>query len=146
MKFYLVLDDKKESSVTVVCNKVTTAVRKIEELCLSAEENADLLYGYADDEIIPLEIPDIACFFTKNGKVFASVGNKEYATKLRIKQVLDIVDDSFIKINQGCVANVNQIDKFTVSFGGALKIVFRNGYSDYVSRRELSNIKRRFGL
>jgi hypothetical protein len=27
-----------------------------------------------------------------------------------------------------------------------LQVHFKNGYSDYVSRRELPNIKRRFGL
>ena len=29
MKFYLVLDDEKEPSVTIVCNKVTATVEKI---------------------------------------------------------------------------------------------------------------------
>ena len=146
MKFFLVLDEEKESSVTVVCNKVTATVRQIEALCKDAEEETGLLYGYADDEILPLELNRVICFYTKDGKVFASVGNKDYAIKLRIKQVLEIVDDSFIKINQGCVANVHCIEKFTASFGGALKVVFKNGYSDYVARREVSNLKRRFGL
>ena len=78
--------------------------------------------------------------------MFASVGDKEYVTKLRINKVLELVDDSFVKINQGCVANASHIQKFGVSLGGALKVVFKNGYCDYVSRRELPNIKRRFGL
>ena len=105
-----------------------------------------MLYGYADEEIFPLSLTDIACFFTRDNKVFASIKDKEYATKLRIKQVIELVDDSFIKINQGCVANVKHIEKFTVTFGGTLKVIFKNGYSDYVSRRELKNIKRRLGL
>ncbi len=146
MKFYLVIDDEREASVTVVCDKVTATVKKIEELCKDFDEQTELLYGYSENEIVPLELFRIACFFTKDGKVFASIEEKEYATKLRIKQVLELVDDSFIKINQGCVVNVNQIQKFTASFGGALKVVLKNGYSDYVARRELSNIKRRFGL
>ncbi len=146
MKFYLLLDDEKEASVTVVCGKVTETIRKIEELCKASEVERDLLYVYDDEEILPLELSTVTCFFTKDGKVFASIGDREYATKLRIKHVLEMVDDSFIKVNQGCIANVGQIQKFAVSFGGALRVVFKNGYSDYVSRRELSNIKRRFGL
>ena len=74
------------------------------------------------------------------------MAGKEYLTKLRIKSVLEIVDDSFIKINQGCVVNVKYIHSFGVSFGGSLKILLKNGYCDYVSRRELVNIKRRFDL
>ena len=75
-----------------------------------------------------------------------SMGGKEYATKLRIKDVVELADDSFVKINQGCVANVKRIKKFKVSFGGALRVIFEDGYSDYVSRRELPNVKRRLGL
>lgn len=119
MKFYLLLDDEKEPSVTVVCGKVTDTVRKIEELCKDFEAERELLYVYDEEEILPLDLSSVACFFTKEGKVFASIGNREYATKLRIKHVLEMVDDSFIKINQGCIANVGQIQKFSVSFGGA---------------------------
>ena len=146
MKFYLKLDDNAEPSITVVCRKVTPMVKKIEELCDTYDTEEELLYAYNDGEILPLELADVTCFFTKDGKVYASVGDKEYVTRLRIKQVMEMVDDSFVKINQGCVAKVSQIQRFTVSFGGALNVVFKNGYSDYVSRRELSNIKRRFGL
>lgn len=146
MKFYLKLDDTAEPSVTVVCHKVTPTVKEIEMLCNTFNTEDELLYAYANGEILPLELADVTCFFTKDGKVYVSVGDKEYVTKLRIKQVMEMVDDSFVKINQGCVAKVNQIQRFTVLFGGAMNVLFKNGYSDYVSRRELSNIKRRFGL
>ena len=33
MKFYLVIDKEKEPSVTIVTDKVTSVVSKIEELC-----------------------------------------------------------------------------------------------------------------
>lgn len=146
MKFYLVLDDDKEPSVTVVCNKVTATVEKIRELCNDAVSDYIPIYGYIDDEIVPLALACVSCFYTKDGKVFASMDGNDYATKLRIKDVMELIDDSFIKINQGCVVNVHYIQKFAASFGGALRVVLKNGYSDYVSRRELPNIKRRFGL
>lgn len=146
MKFFLVVDKEKEPSVTVVCNKVTRAVEKIEALCKQEGEDGDLLYGYLGDEIFPLELAEITCFFTRENKVYARVNQKDYATKLRIKEVVGLIDDSFIKINQGCVANVRRIKKFGVSFGGALRVTFEDGYTDYVSRRELQQVKRRFGL
>ena len=146
MKFFLVLDKEKQPSVTVVCSKVTLVVEKIEALCKEYDENEEIIYGYAEDEIFPLPLAEVACFFTKGSKVFAAVGQKEYVTKLRIKQIAELVDDCFIKINQGCIVNVKQVEKFAVSFGGALKIVLKNGRFDYVARREVKNIKRRFGL
>ena len=146
MKFFLEIDKEKEPSVTVVCNKVTRAITKIEELCKDVEEDGDILYGYLDEEIIPLELTEVTCFFTRENKVYARMQGKDYVTKIRIKDVLDLVDDSFIKINQGCVANVTLIKKFSASFGGSLRVFFKDGYCDYVSRRELARVKRRFGL
>ena len=146
MKFFLIVDENQEPSVTVVCNRVTQSVKKIEELCKDFDGDEGLLIGYEQDEVVPLELAQVDCFFTGDGKVFASSGGKNYATKLRIKQVLELVDDSFIKVNQGCVINTRSIEIFTVSLGGALKVVLKNGFSDYVARRELANIKRRFGL
>lgn len=146
MKFILKLDKEQEPSVTVVCGKVTRLVEKIEVLCKEDSVDGELLYGYLNDEILPLELTEITCFFTCEGKVFARMDGKEYATKLRIKEIVEIVDDSFVKINQGCVANVKRIKKFAASIGGALRVVFEDGYSDYVSRRELPYVKRRFGL
>jgi DNA-binding LytR/AlgR family response regulator len=144
MKFHLVIDKEKEPSVTVVCDRVTSVVTKIEEICKETDEN--LLYGYTMDEIIRLSLPEIACFFTRDNKLFACVDDKEYAVKLRVKQVLELVDDSFIKINQGCIVNVRQIQRFKVSIGAGLKVVLKNGYTDYVARREVKNVKRRLGL
>lgn len=145
MKFFLVIDKEKEPSVTVVCDKVTRVVAQIEALCQDGIDG-ELLYGYDNEEIFPLELPFITCFFTRDNKVFARVEGKEYATKLRIKDVVELVDDCFVKINQGCVANVKKVKKFAASFGGALRVIFEDGYSDYVSRRELKEVKRRFGL
>ncbi len=145
MKFYLEITKEKEPSVTVVTPKVTSAISKIEELCKNSDEH-ELLYGYAGGEICPLELPAVTCFFTKHGKVFARAGGEEYLTKLRIKDVEEIADDSFVKINQGCIANVSRIKKFTATLGAGLKVLFDDGSADYVSRRELANVKRRFGL
>lgn len=146
MKFFLKIVPEEEPSVTVVCDRVNATVKKIEELCKEDERADNLLYGIDGDDVVPLALSQITCFFTKDNKVYALVGDKEYAVKLRIKQIMEMVDDTFIKINQGCVANVGEIKKFSVSFGGALKVVFKNGYTDYVARRETKNIKRRLGL
>lgn len=145
MKFFLKIDPRQEPSVTVTCAKVSATVKKIEELCSSEDEDA-ILYGYDGDEVIPLDFCEITCFFTKENRVYALVEDREYFVKYRIKEISDMVDDTFIKINQGCIANVNQIKKFSASLGGALRVTFKNGYVDYVSRRETANIKRRLGL
>ena len=57
-----------------------------------------------------------------------------------------MLDLNFVRINQSCIANINQIKKFSASFNGFLQVHFKNGYIDYVSRRELKNVKERVGI
>jgi DNA-binding LytR/AlgR family response regulator len=45
-----------------------------------------------------------------------------------------------------CIANLSKIKKFNASFSGSLSVVFKNGYTDYVSRRSVKFIKERLGL
>ena len=38
------------------------------------------------------------------------------------------------------------ISHFDLSLGGTMKVVFKSGYKDYVSRRQIKNIKERLGI
>ena len=42
--------------------------------------------------------------------------------------------------------NVGKILRFESTISGAIKVVLKNDFSDYISRRELKNVKRRMGL
>ena len=41
---------------------------------------------------------------------------------------------------------VTKIKKFESTIGGSLKVIFKNGYVDYISRRELKIVKQRMGI
>ena len=84
--------------------------------------------------------------YTNDSKVYVNINNKDYLVKERLYQIEEILDDSFIKINQGCIVNVKRILKFEHSITGSIKVVLKNGFNDYISRRELKNVKRRLGL
>ena len=42
--------------------------------------------------------------------------------------------------------NIDKIKRFDASLSGFLLVTLKNGYSDYVSRRNLKNVKERLGL
>ena len=73
--------------------------------------------------------------------------DKKYQIKYRLYQLEEMeINKSFIKINQSCYANIKRIKKFDSTISGALKVIFNNGYVDYIARRELKNFKERMGL
>lgn len=85
-------------------------------------------------------------FFTEDNKVFALTENEKYRLKSRLYQLEENLNDNFVKINQSCIANIKSIDKFKATVGGSLTVIFKNGYVDFVSRRNLKNVKERLGL
>lgn len=143
MKFSLNIDKNREEEVIIYAHESRPVFKEIERMLLNAECN---LIGYESDSMIVLPLSDTACFVSQNDKVFALVDSHKYLVKKRLYQIAELLDRNYIKLNQSCIANIRQISKFTVSLDGSLEVVFRNGYRDYVSRRELKNVKERMGI
>ncbi|MBQ6708249.1 MAG: LytTR family transcriptional regulator [Clostridia bacterium] len=143
MEYKLIIDKEKEESLILTVNERNELVEKIEEL---VGMKADIIHAYKDNEIFRISSGEADCFFTDNNKIYAYVGKDKYSIKLRLYQLEEILNDDFMKINRGCLVNVKKIRKFEMSFGGTISVVLTNGFSDYISRRELKNVKRRMGL
>ena len=94
----------------------------------------------------PLNLLDVYCFYTLDGKIIAKTKDEEYSVRERIYQLEKYTDGTFIKINQGCLVQIKKILRFEPTIGGSIKVVLKNNYSDYISRRELKNVKRSLGL
>ncbi len=143
MKCYTYIEKTDEEKVLIYANERTKIVDEIESLI--SLTNVDLT-GTFNDEIIKIDINEVSCFISENNKVFALINDKKYQIKQRLYQIEEMNLKSFIKINQSCLANKKKIKKFESTIGGSLRVVFKNGYIDYISRRELKNVKERMGL
>lgn len=143
MKCQTIIDEKREEEVLIYAQKRSSLVDEIERL---VESNNLTLKGTKDDKIIIINPLDVTCFISQNNKVFALIGEEQYKIKERLYQLEEMMDENYIKINQSCLANIKRIDRFSSSLGGAIMVLFDNGYKDYISRRELKNVKERMGL
>ena len=141
MKFEFIKSDSYK--IIAYGNEKTTLIKMIESMCLSEDSK---IIGYLDDEIKELNPNYIDCFITSKDKVYAVYKNEKYLIKYRLYELFSFLSDSYIYINQGCLANVCRIDHFKINIGGALLIVFKSGYQDYVSRRKLKEVKERLGI
>lgn len=143
MEYILIIDKEQEEKLTLVVKERTKIVDDIEKII---QNKTDDIYGYTDREIIKVDKNEISCIFTDDNKVYIYVGKNKYLVKYRIKQLEDTLDSSFIKINQGCIININSIKQFSSSIGGSIKVTLKNGFEDYISRRELTKVKRSLGI
>lgn len=143
MKFKLFIDKEREEEVIVYAHEKSRLVSEIESLI---EDSASELIGFNRGEAVILELCDIYCFTVEDGKLFAIIENERFLVKSRLYKVEENLPQNFVKINQSCIANITKIKKFDVTVSGALKVIFKNGYTDYVSRRNIKNVKERLGL
>ncbi|MEE1321096.1 MAG: LytTR family DNA-binding domain-containing protein [Acutalibacteraceae bacterium] len=143
MKFTLILDKDRDEEIIIYAREKNELVSKIEKL---TEESPPDLTGYRDKVGVILNPNEIYCFIAQGNKVYAVTEKEKLQMKIRLYKIEEYELDSFVKINQSCIANLNKIARFDTSVSGTLKVVFKNGYTDYVSRRNLKNVKERLGI
>lgn len=143
MKCEVIIDTGCEEKVIIHARSRTRLVDDIEALITSSEAR---ITGYANGEIRIVDPEDTACFISEDGKVYAICKNERLRIRERLYNIEEILGGVFIKINQSCIANPKMIEKFQVSIGGAIRVVFKNGYTDYISRRQLKHVKERMGV
>ena len=78
--------------------------------------------------------------------MYAVCEKNKYLLKKRLYLLEEKLPESFVKINQSCLANIKKTERFDTSISGTLKIRFKNGDTDYVSRRQLKAVKERLGI
>ena len=143
MKYTVVIDKNREEEVVLYLHSHGALEGKIESLI--AEESTELI-GYGDGRIVRLHRDDVFAVYTEDGKLFARTENEKLQLRERLYAAEEKLGTGFVKINQSCIVNVSHIERFDVSVGGSLLAVLKNGYKDYVSRRQLKTVKERIGF
>ena len=143
MKCTVNLDKSREEEIVIYAHQKNEMIFEIERM---AQEKPLQMTGFLNEEIVRLEPQDIYCFTVEGGRLYAIGESEKYLIKARLYNIEEILDKSFIKINQSSIANVKKIQKFDASISGTLKVIFKNGHTDYVSRRNIKNVKERLGL
>lgn len=143
MKLNIFIDKEREEEVIIYAHEKNSIVESIEQLVLEKEIE---LIGYREDLAVKTDLAEIYCFTVENGKVFAYTEKDRLLIKQRLYRLEEILPDNFIKLNQSCIANIKKIKSFEAAFSGSLRVVFKNGHTDFVSRRNIKNVKERFGL
>lgn len=133
MKLKIILDPTKEEEILIHAKEITPKIEKIKSII----EEDFYITGYKKDIVKKINFEDIIAIFTRDSKIYVSTNEDDFIIKSRLYQIEEYLDDSFLKINQGCIVNVYAIKEFTSSFNASLKVVMNNGFSDYISRREL---------
>ena len=143
MKYKIEINGDLSEDILVYAKKDSPILERIEALLAEAGGG---VFGYREDLVQRLDGDGVWCFFVEDGRVYAKADDGRWLVKERLYRLEELFSDRFVKINQSCLVNISKIARFEVSFGGALRVILKNGYKDYVSRRQLKVVKERLGF
>lgn len=143
MKFNVIIEPDCEEEITLKLREKSDLEEKIRALL---KENERAIVGYGEREIKPLNLREVGCFFVEGGRTYATVGGGRFRVDMRIYELEERLGEDFVKVNQSCIVNVGQIERFDASFAGSLIVVMKDGMRECISRRQLKTVKERIGF
>lgn len=143
MKCETVIDKDTDPRVVIYARDRSPEVERIERF-VTGESNE--LVGYLGERIYPLLPDDIYCVAILEGEVIAHTVRGELTLRERLYSLEERLGDDFVRINKSCIANIRGIERFETTLFGSLGVIFKDGYRDYVSRRQLKAVKEKFGI
>ena len=144
MKYRLIIDKNAEEEIIAIVHSPSSLTQQIENLVCSFS-GADRITGWRDDEMRRLAFDEIECITIIDRKVIAiDTAGHHYRIPDRLRDLEEILPSYFIRINKSTLANEHRILRFDAVFSGGVDAVFRCGYREYVSRRCLAEIRRRY--
>lgn len=139
----ITLQDGAEERATVYLTKNNPNRQRITAFF---DELLEEIFAYKNKEIFKLSHDEIFAVAIEKGKTFVIRESDKLEVKERLYVLEESLGASFIKINQSCLINISKIKKFDASISGAFVVILKNGFRDYVSRRQVSYVKERLGL
>lgn len=143
MELKIIIDKNRKEEINIYAHSRNALIDQIEELVNNTPRE---IIGYCDEQVVKVPLNEIFCFTIEKGKLYCITEKEKFLIKQRLYQIEELIDKDFIKINQSSVANIRKIERFDASFGGSLMVIFKNGYKDYVSRRQIKLVKERIGF
>ncbi|MBO4864375.1 MAG: LytTR family transcriptional regulator [Eubacterium sp.] len=89
--------------------------------------------------ISPMEVYS---FYSEGQKVIAMDKDKKYVIQRKLYELEEEFESLyFVRISKSEIVNYKKIKSLDMSLSGTIKVIMKNGYETYTSRRNVSKIK-----
>lgn len=106
-----------------------------------------ILSGSREEKVEVLQPEDLIRVYANAGKVYAVTEKGEYTVRFRLYEIEERLNaDSFIRISNSEIINLNKVLNFDLNFTGTICVEFINHSKTYVSRRYVAKIKKILGI
>ena len=133
-----------EDNITIKVKELSDEVKEIVDKINNIDQN-DKLIVMKNEKVYVLEIRTIVSIYASQGKVFIKTETEEYQTKRKLYELEDFLQTkfkNFIRISNSEIINFDMVENLDLSITGTIEIKLKNGYTTYVSRRNIKKIKK----
>lgn len=133
-----------EPTVIILTDKMTDEVHKIMEKL--SDETSQIIAGFYGDKAEIIQPSQIIRTYSQSGKVYVQTADHTYLVRLRLYEMENRLDKTFVRISHSEIINLKKVKGFDLSFSGTICVTLTNGIVTYVSRRYVSKIKQILGI
>ena len=146
MKIDIRIDEScPEPQIIVVTARVTDEISELVRML--AGEQAQVIAGFRDGQVVVLEPGHIVRSYAASGRVYAEAESGTYLLRLRLYEMEQrLASQSFVRISNGELINLKKVRGFDLGFTGTICVSLSNGTVTYVSRRYVARIKQLLGI
>lgn len=141
MKVIIDIDDQYEQpSITIQTNEWTDELEEI--VTIVKRQKTERLLGISEDQTVVLDPEKIDYIYAEKRKVFARINNQSLEVKMKLYEVeRSLASFNFMRFSKSVVGNLNNIERFELSFNGNLCVYFHSGNKEYITRKYVTAIK-----
>ncbi|MTH53652.1 LytTR family transcriptional regulator [Bacillus mangrovi] len=141
MKITIEMDESIEETVVTIKAKEWTP--ELEELVKRMKARTPgRLMGVKDDQSILLDPSQVDYVYSEKKRILAADGDRRVELKMKLYEVEALLEPrQFTRFSKSVIGNLNQIEKFELSFNGNLCVYFYSGNKEYVSRSFAASVK-----
>lgn len=143
MKINIDIDDlHEETSITIQAKEWSQELEEI--ISIIKKQKPQRLFGVKEDQTILLHPNEIDFVYAENRKVFAILKKECLEIKMKLYEVEQMLSPyNFMRFSKSVIGNLNNIDRFELSFNGNLCVFFHSGNKEYISRKYVTSIKKK---
>ena len=142
IKVYTEISNEYEDiEVIINTNQLTPDVQKLIELVQNIDTSLEKIIASKDNDIFILDTKDIICFFSEDKRNYCRTNKgicKIKETLYKLEERLS--PENFIRISNSCIINISHVECFNTGMVGTIKVRFKDGKVEYVSRRRISKV------
>ena len=104
----------------------------------------EVIYGTDErGERLPISIGSVISFYAEDQRVIALNADGRFNISKKLYELEEMLPKTgFVRISKSEIINIRKIGKLDMSLTGTIRIIMKNGYSAYVSRRNVARLKK----